>query len=168
MQRALQAHQEAELAEAARALVLDGSHSNGLLKHTLKVSSANSVSSDSQSGASTNTAGSVSGDASGSGSSSSSDSAKGTGMNTPLAHGSSYGATSQPIPLSFAATREHVNGSHLPPPGTLHLSPGPSTSSGRPLFGSNYELGSSFVDNDLSASPYASGPYAEVLGGKLD
>ena len=170
MQRALlQAQQEAELAEAARALLLDGLDSNGsLLKHTLKVSSANGVSSGSQSGASTSTARSRSREASGSGSSSSSGSARGTGSQTPVARVSNYETATgtQPIPLSFAATREHVNGPHLPPPGTLHLSPGPSTSNGRPLFGTNYELGSSFVDNDLSSSPYANGPYTEVLGGE--
>lgn len=168
MQRALQAQQEAELAEAARALLLDGSGSNGsLLKHTLRVASANGLSTGSQSGASTSTAGSISGEADGSGSSSSGSSAKGTGTHTPLARAPNYETTTQPIPLSFAASREHVSGPHLPPPGNLHLSPGPSSSNGRPLFGTNYELGSSFVDNDLSSSPYANGPYSEVLGGKL-
>lgn len=77
--------------------------------------------------------------------------------------------TSAAAPTSFAETREHLDGFHVPPPGTIHLSPGlpmrkpiSSTSSG----GSNYELGSSYVDS-MAASPFASGSaYAEVLGGE--
>lgn len=165
MQRALRAHQEAELAEAAKAIVLDGGDSRAIFRQSLNGhagrhgSSSTSAFSDAHP---LNASGSSS-------SSSSGGSNKGTGAHTPLASAStSHSSASQPIPLSFAANREHLDGPHNPPPGTLHLSPGLGTQPGRYGSSSNYELGSSFVDGGLSASPYANGNYSEVLGGKLN
>lgn len=164
MQRALKAHQEIELAEAARALNLDHNDSRAVFRHSLNGKHMNG----SGSGASTSTARSTSGEASAG--SSSSESGKGTGAHTPMARPSHYQTNgSQPIPLSFAATREHLEGIHNPPPGTLHLSPGlGGPSNGKATQSSNYELGTSFIDSTLSASPFANGNYTEVLGGKSD
>lgn len=168
MQRALKAHQEAELAEAARSLLLNRNDSRAVFRQSLNGHNING------SGPFGGHAG-VFKDASGStgmasGGSSSSGSARGTGTQTPLARSpDAQASTSQPIPLSFAATREHLDGVHNPPPGTLHLSPGLVTpNGGKHGSTSNYELGSSFVDSTLLASPFANGNYTEVLGGESD
>lgn len=165
MQRALRAHQEAELAEAAKSIVLDGGDSRAIFRQSLnghashRASSSTSAFSDGRP---------LNATSSSSSSSSSGGSNKGTGTHTPLASAStSHSSASQPIPLSFAANREHLDGPHNPPPGNLHLSPGLGTQTGRYGSSSNYELGSSFKDGGLSASPYANGNYTEVLGGKL-
>jgi hypothetical protein len=162
MQRALQAQQAAELAEAARALLQDHADTNGSSRH------GNSVSNGSKSSAlGLDSLKAVASAGSNSSSSGSSGSAMGTGTHTPLARQSMQQTSAQPIPLSFASTRQDLDGAHNPPPGHLLLSPHPSPSAINLAQGSNYELGSSFVDGTLSSSPYANGIYTEVLGGEL-
>lgn len=172
MQRALQAHQEAELAEAARALLLNsnGNDSRDTFRQSLNghgiAGGSSGFRADVFAAAGSSTARETSRG------SSSGESARGTGAHTPLASGRNfYASTSQAIPMSFASRREHLDGDHNPPPGTLGLSPGPGLSNGsRHGLSSNYELGSSFVDSSLSASPFANanGNYTEILGGESD